>query len=45
MLEGRLQWDFDALMDLFDRVGPRKNIRRIVIIVCQPFHYPGGISV
>ena len=34
---GWLQSAFDTLTGLFDRVGLRKNVRKTVGIVCQPF--------
>ena len=33
---GWLQTAFDKLTGIFDRVGLRTNIRKIVGIVCQP---------
>ena len=40
----RLQQYFDALMDLFDRVGIHINIQITVRIICQTCQFPWGHS-
>ena len=39
-----LQWDFDALVSLFERVGLRKNVGKTVSMVCQPCQAAGTQS-
>ena len=41
----RLQGVFDVLMDLFDRVGLRTNVGKIVNMVFHPCHDIGGHSI
>ena len=39
----RLQMSFDALTCLFERFGLRKNMEKMVGMVCQPCHAPGRV--
>ena len=39
-----LQRAFEVLVDLFNLVGIWKNTEKIVGMVCQPCHLPGGMS-
>ena len=41
----RLQRVFDVLTSLFDRVGLRMNMQKMVSMSCQPCHAPGRMSV
>ena len=36
-----LQWEFDALVGLFERVGLRTNVGKTVIMVCRPCQAAG----
>ena len=38
----RLQWAFNGLMDIFDRLGLRTNVRKTAIMIYQTYHYQGG---
>ena len=40
-----LQWAFDALVSLFERVGLWTNVRKTVIVVCRPCQAAGTQSV
>ena len=40
----RLHRAFDVLTGLFDRLGLRKNTAKMIGMVCQPCHVPGGMS-
>ena len=42
---GLLQQVFGTLMDLFDHVSLRTNVRKMTSIVFQLYHSPGGIPV
>ena len=40
-----LQWEFDALVSLFEQVGLRTNAGKTVSMVCRPFQAAGTQSV
>ena len=40
--EEQLQWEFNMLTNLFDRVGLRMDVRKTVSVVCQPCQSVGG---
>ena len=40
-----LQWDFDTLLSLFERVGLRTNVGKTVSMVCRPCQAAGTQSV
>ena len=41
----RLQWYFNTLAELFDRVELRTNVAKMVIMDCRPCRALGGHSV
>ena len=43
--ETRIQWTFDVMMELFDRVGLCNNVGKTVIMECQKFYDIGGHSM
>ena len=42
---GRVKQSSDVIMDLFEHVGLRKILRKIVIMVFHTCHSPGGMLV
>ena len=40
-----LQWAFEALLRLFERVGPQTNVRKTVSMVCRPCQEAGTQSI